>query len=144
MMARCYNPKIFQFPWYGEEGVRVCERWHDFILFFIDMGPRPKGMTIERIDGKLDYHPSNCIWDTQANQSRNKRNNVWIEFNGTTMCLKDWSKVLGVKYCTLWMRLKSGFSIEKAFNYDKSQMQPMPHNPLTGRFQSTNYNPNQP
>lgn len=73
MRQRCQDPNADQYPLYGAMGVKVCERWQDFSLFLADMGPRPRGMTIDRIDPYGDYEPSNCRWADWSTQNRNKR-----------------------------------------------------------------------
>lgn len=79
MMTRCYNPKQPGWENYGGRGIAVCERWHDFVLFREDMGDKPVGHSIERIDNDKGYEPGNCRWGTRREQNRNKRNVVLTE-----------------------------------------------------------------
>lgn len=72
MMTRCYNKKRAVWKYYGGKGVKVCKRWHTFDNFFADMGPRPKGKTLDRINGACDYKPSNCRWATKQEQAANR------------------------------------------------------------------------
>lgn len=74
MHQRCRNPKCRQYKWYGARGVRVCERWESFENFLADMGERPNGKTLDRIDGEGDYEPGNCRWATSSEQQRNRSN----------------------------------------------------------------------
>jgi hypothetical protein len=74
MRQRCHDPNASQYRWYGALGVRVCERWDaDFGAFLADMGPRPAGMTLDRIDPDGDYAPGNCRWADIITQNRNQR-----------------------------------------------------------------------
>lgn len=71
MMRRCYDPSMLSFDRYGRRGIQVCARWHEFENFLADMGRRPKGMTLDRIDDDLHYMPSNCRW-AAIEEARNR------------------------------------------------------------------------
>jgi hypothetical protein len=116
MHERCHCPSNKAFPNYGGRGIVVCERWHGkdgFANFLGDMGVRPEGMTLERIDNDGPYSPENCRWATYEEQGRNKRNNRNITSGPRTMCATAWAKELGVEYRALHYFLKAGWSIRE-------------------------------
>ena len=79
MTARCRNPALREYKDYGGRGIKVCDRWLIFENFLADMGERPEGMTLGRIDNDADYTPENCRWETAAQQTRNRRSSKLTE-----------------------------------------------------------------
>ena len=73
MMQRCYDPRTNGFHNYGGRGVIVCPDWHLFDNFLRDMGLRPEGRTLDRIDVYGNYEPINCKWSTHKEQMQNQR-----------------------------------------------------------------------
>lgn len=118
MKDRCRNPKCNGYPDYGGRGIEVAERWNDFNNFYADMGDPPtKEHSIERKDVNGHYEPENCVWETNAAQSRNRRNNRFLTYKDRTMCLADWAIELGMKFTTLQSRLDDyGWSVEDALS----------------------------
>lgn len=73
MVQRCTNPNNPSWPDYGGRGIAVCQRWLDASSFLLDMGRRPPGTTLDRIDNTKGYEPGNCRWATVTVQNRNRR-----------------------------------------------------------------------
>lgn len=115
MMARCYEPSNVNFQNYGGRGIEVCVEWHDYERFRADMGPRPRGRTIERQENDLGYSKNNCCWATRDEQQSNTRRSRRIEFNGTTRTLTQWAAFFGMRRVTLAYRLAAWGVIPQAF-----------------------------
>lgn len=73
MRQRCSDPNSTDFKYYGGRGITVCKRWNDFPTFLSDVGPRPHGMTIDRLNSDGNYEPGNIRWAARAQQSQNRR-----------------------------------------------------------------------
>jgi hypothetical protein len=104
MITRCTNSNTNCFYRYGGRGITVCNEWRDFEKFYADMGDRPQGMTLERIDNNGSYSKENCRWATLREQARNTRRTQLVEYNGKKQCLKDWANEVGIAYNTLRKR----------------------------------------
>jgi hypothetical protein len=105
MIQRCSNPKKKEYGCYGGRGIDVCKRWLVFANFLADMGERPKGLTLDRIDNDLGYGPLNCRWANHIEQSRNRRTNRPLTLDGETLLLSDWAQRIGINISTLSERL---------------------------------------
>lgn len=117
MLSRCYNPNVERYPIYGGRGISVCDRWRGdggFENFLADMGPRPDGHSIERENSNGNYEPGNCRWANSKDQANNTARNRRIVWNGRDQTLAQWAEEIGIKAITIHMRLKSGWSIERA------------------------------
>jgi len=73
MRDRCNNPNNPAYKNYGGRGIKICQRWNEFKNFLADMGKKPKGLTLDRIDNDGNYEPKNCRWTTRKEQNRNSR-----------------------------------------------------------------------
>lgn len=104
MRQRCNNPKALKYADYGGRGIRVCERWSVYENFLADMGEKPAGMSLDRIDVDGHYEPSNCIWATQKEQMRNMRITRKVTIGGETYVAKDLAEKLGMKTDTIVSR----------------------------------------
>lgn len=111
MVKRCTNQKYKRYKDYGGAGITVCPRWRDFANFLTDMRECPPDLSIDRIDNTRGYEPGNCRWATVAQQARNTSRTRMIEFNGETLCLRDWERRIGLGYGTLWRRLAKGETV---------------------------------
>lgn len=113
MRDRCANPKNADFADYGGRGIRVCERWASrpggWLAFAEDMGPRPTGATLDRIDTNGDYSPENCRWVSWTAQARNRRSNRTVTMAGRTLSCAAWAEIGGMPRQTFVRRLNDGW-----------------------------------
>lgn len=116
MLNRCYWERHISYSNYGGRGVVVCERWRNsFEAFVTDMGMKPSpDLSLDRIDNDGDYTPGNCRWATRTEQSANRRNAHRITAFGETLSITEWSKRTGVGSTTILMRIKRGWTPERA------------------------------
>ena len=116
---RCYNTKKDNYKWYGGQGIKMCDEWRDSFECFYKWAKEngyTDNLTLDRIDSKGNYEPSNCRWITIREQQNNRRDNVIITYKGKTQTLPKWAEEVGINYITLWNRIfKNKWDIEKAF-----------------------------
>lgn len=114
MLTRCRNHNFPGFYKHGGRGIEVCDRWLKFENFLSDMGERPEGMTLDRIDNNGDYEPGNCRWATPEEQNLNTRQNHRLSFGGESLTISEWSKRFGFKRGVLESRIRRGWSVDRA------------------------------
>lgn len=116
MRLRCQKESRPLYRLYGGRGISVCDRWiDDYDTFYEDMGPRPEGMTIDRIDNDGNYVPENSRWAPMSLRNRNDRRTRLVEFQGRRQSLTDWAKEFGLTPNGLRSRLKN-YPIEIAMS----------------------------
>jgi hypothetical protein len=114
MLERCRKPQHRGYKNYGGRGITVCDRWIRFENFLADMGRRPPGTSLDRIDNNAGYDKENCRWATLYEQQGNKRNCVKLIHDGRAMNISDWARLTGIEKHTLGNRLRSGWSVSEA------------------------------
>lgn len=114
MVQRCTNPNNKRYPRYGGRGITVSESWRDYANFLRDMGEKPDGLSIDRIDNDGPYCKENCRWADDFTQARNTSKNRYIEFAGERLCLSQWAARIGINKRSLIARLASQMPLEKA------------------------------
>lgn len=106
MRNRCNNPCSTDYALYGGRGISVCDRWSDFAAFLADMGERPDGHSIERVDPDGNYEPGNCVWLPMADQAKNQRRTKRYPFQGQQLLVREIAEKLGVSAEAFRTRIK--------------------------------------
>lgn len=110
---RCTNENHKSYKYY--KNIEICEKWlKSFEGFLEDMGVRPNGKTIDRIDNNKGYFKENCKWSTPKEQARNRKSNVFLNIGSESKTIAEWSEIYGISQDTLRYRIKSGWSHEDA------------------------------
>jgi hypothetical protein len=117
MWQRCSNPRNRRYGDYGGRGISVCQRWESFQAFWSDMGDKPIGASLDRIDNGGIYEPVNCRWASRVEQQRNRRGNRYLTWNGKTQTVAAWAEQLGIKTDSFRSRLVKGWSLEKVMTF---------------------------
>lgn len=117
---RCLDPTHHNYHNYGARGITMCERWLDFKNFYLDMGNREAGLSIERINNNGNYScgkceeclrnnwPVNCRWANSLEQGQNRRTNKYLTAFGRTASLAEWSRITGIPKSTIKNRARKG------------------------------------
>lgn len=117
--SRCNNPNNAKYYMYGAVGIKVCDRWNFFENFICDMGNRPSdNHSLDRIDGKGNYEPSNCRWATKLEQATNLKSTKILSYNGKSQSQAAWARELGISAVTLRERLQK-WTLDKALSTRK-------------------------
>lgn len=114
MVERCRNRNHQMYRLYGGRGIKVCERWLTFGNFLADMGEKPIGRSLDRINNNGNYEPENCRWATRLEQARNASTNRLLTYNGKTQNVPEWAEEIGMLADTLHMRLHRGWPTDRA------------------------------
>ncbi|MFZ6813589.1 hypothetical protein ACO0K3_03910 [Undibacterium sp. Rencai35W] len=115
MKDRCGNPNNPNYDRYGGRRITVCDRWaNSFEDFSADVGKRPRGTSLDRIDNDGNYEPSNCRWATKIVQARNTSGNRYFTINSEKRSLAEWCEINNLPYQRVYARLKRGRTIEQA------------------------------
>jgi len=116
MRQRCLNQTHHVWHLYGGRGIKICEEWSSYQRFLLDMGERPEGKTLDRIDNNGNYEPGNCRWATPFEQAANKRNNKIFVVDGKQIHLSELARQSGIKIQTLSKRILAGWTVEQAIS----------------------------
>lgn len=100
MLRRCRSVNNKSYRNYGGRGIDVCQSWETFENFLADMGEKPRGLSLDRIDNNRGYAPENCRWATPSQQSANRRTTKLLTIGGETLCVKAWAERFGIPRTT--------------------------------------------
>jgi len=114
MKQRCLNQNSPDYPRYGGVGIKVCKKWLKMDGFLEDMGERPEGKTLDRIDNSGNYESGNCRWATASEQQFNKRSNLKLEHQGKIRSIVELSEESGVPLKVLRWRLEHNWDLNQA------------------------------
>ena len=117
---RCFNHRNKEFKNYGARGIRLCDRWLKFSTFMSDLhseiGYRPVGKSLDRINNSLGYQPGNVRWATAIEQSENRRVTRLITYGGKTMSMAAWAREVGTTGPTISSRIRRGLPLSEVLS----------------------------
>lgn len=105
MRSRCEDVNHHAYNDYGARGITVCEEWKVFDCFYKDMGDKPEGMSLDRIENDKGYCKENCKWSTAKDQRRNCRRMTFLEIDGVVRPIHEWSEISGIELKTICRRV---------------------------------------
>jgi hypothetical protein len=114
MVRRCTDPFHPSYKNYGGRGISYPEAWRKVAGFMADMGERPPGMTLDRLDNEAGYSPANCRWATKTEQAANRRNAVVLTAAHLSLSLAEWADLLGYEHSIIRKRPRMGWPIPDA------------------------------
>lgn len=106
MIGRCTNERHKAYPNYGGRGIAICDRWRQFAAFSEDMGERPEGGMLDRIDNSGNYEPANCRWASRKEQNSNRRNCIYVDCDGERVTLREYCRRKGIAYRPIVKRIQ--------------------------------------
>ena len=107
MKQRCLNKNDIGYKNYGGRGITVCPEWlNSFKNFYADMGKKPEGLSLDRIDNDGNYCKENCRWATLEEQHNNTRANRFLTYNNKTQTMAQWAREFNISSSTLFGRIK--------------------------------------
>lgn len=117
MRRRCNTKTCKSYKDYGLRGITVCDEWSNFLNFkkWAESSGYIDGLTIERLNVNDGYYPENCTWIPKSEQSKNRRMCHYIDYEGYSMTVSDWSRKLGINRSTINRRLQKGLPINEVF-----------------------------
>lgn len=119
MIARCTKPSDAAFYLYGGRGITVAPEWMNFERFVSDMGLKPDGYSLERIDNNVGYSKENCRWATQLEQAQNRRTSLPVLFRGEMLTAAEIARRVGLHPNTVRQRLQRGVPVEEAIKHER-------------------------
>ena len=114
MKKRCLNLNQNKWKSYRDRNITICNKWLKFEGFYEDMGDKPEGKTLDRINNNGNYEIDNCRWATPKQQSNNMVSNRRLNHKGKSLTISQWARALNINNKTLWKRIKKGWTTKEA------------------------------